>query len=119
MCYNKTGIQALPSLPKKIDGERREAQAFNSSNVVNNQTPLMSIEHRDKLLFSVFTLLQKLAADERPEVCLTFVYFTEVLLLLWSEFLMLHMKCFLLTERHLYFVHILAGQAIADESFYL
>lgn len=51
-----------------MDGEKREEQIFNRHNEVNGQTPLISVVDCDKLLFSVFSLLQKLGADERPEV---------------------------------------------------
>ncbi|KAL5770732.1 hypothetical protein ACOSP7_014886 [Xanthoceras sorbifolium] len=64
----ETGILDLHLLPKKMDGEKREEQTFNSFDKVNDQTPSISIVDCDKLLFSVFSLLQKLGADERPEV---------------------------------------------------
>ncbi|KAK3200540.1 hypothetical protein Dsin_023955 [Dipteronia sinensis] len=71
----ETEILDLHSLPKKMDGEKREEQTFNSLDKVNDQTPSISIVDCDKLLldcdkllFSVFLLLQKLGADERPEV---------------------------------------------------
>lgn len=51
-----------------MDGEKREEQTFNIHNKVNDQTPPISGVDCDKLLFSVFSLLQKLGADERPEV---------------------------------------------------
>ncbi|KAJ0013658.1 hypothetical protein Pint_20577 [Pistacia integerrima] len=51
-----------------MDGEKREEQTFNIHNKVNDQTPPISVVDCDKLLFSVFSLLQKLGADERPEV---------------------------------------------------
>ena len=54
--------------PKKMDYVNREEQATNTINRVSDQSFLMNIVDRDKLLFSVFSLLQKLGADERPEV---------------------------------------------------
>ncbi|KAI9186171.1 hypothetical protein LWI28_014359 [Acer negundo] len=64
----ETEILDLNSIPKKMDGEKREEQMFNSFDKINDQTPSISIVDCDKLLFSVFLLLQKLGADERPEV---------------------------------------------------
>ncbi|XP_044475978.1 protein MON2 homolog isoform X3 [Mangifera indica] len=68
-CEEKeAGNLDLLSTPKQMDGEKREEQIFNRHNEVNGQTPLISVVDCDKLLFSVFSLLQKLGADERPEV---------------------------------------------------
>lgn len=64
----ETGISDLDSFPKKMDGEKAEEQALDISDNLNDQTPLINIVDSDKLLFSVFSLLQKLGADERPEV---------------------------------------------------
>ncbi len=65
---NVLGISDLDSFPKKMDGEKAEEQALDISDNLNDQTPLINIVDSDKLLFSVFSLLQKLGADERPEV---------------------------------------------------
>ncbi|XP_055807466.1 uncharacterized protein LOC129876149 isoform X2 [Solanum dulcamara] len=46
----------------------KEEQALSFSGEVNDQALQMNIVGRDKLLFSVFSLLQNLGADERPEV---------------------------------------------------
>ncbi|XP_059291369.1 uncharacterized protein LOC132044850 isoform X2 [Lycium ferocissimum] len=46
----------------------KEEQALTFSGKVNDQALQMNIVDRDKLLFSVFSLLQDLGADERPEV---------------------------------------------------
>ncbi|KAJ8556427.1 hypothetical protein K7X08_029818 [Anisodus acutangulus] len=46
----------------------KEEQALSFSGKVNDQALQMNIVDRDKLLFSVFSLLQNLGADERPEV---------------------------------------------------
>lgn len=51
-----------------MDGEKAEEQTLGNSNNVNDQASLANIIDRDKLLFSVFSLLQKLGADDRPEV---------------------------------------------------
>lgn len=68
LCNNTAGNLDLLFTPKQMDGEKREEQIFNRHNEVNGQTPLISVVDCDKLLFSVFSLLQKLGADERPEV---------------------------------------------------
>ncbi|XP_057962995.1 uncharacterized protein LOC131154318 isoform X2 [Malania oleifera] len=62
------GVVDVISVRKQLDGENRNAQNQNFSDEVNDQAPLMNIVDRDKLLFSVFSLLQKLGSDERPEV---------------------------------------------------
>uniref|UniRef100_A0A5B7BVG9 Protein MON2 homolog n=1 Tax=Davidia involucrata TaxID=16924 RepID=A0A5B7BVG9_DAVIN len=64
----ETGIPDANLIPKQMDGKKREEQALNSVNIVHYQAPLKLIVDCDKLLFSVFSLLQKLGADERPEV---------------------------------------------------
>lgn len=46
----------------------KEEQALSFSGEVNDQALQMNIVDHDKLLFSVFSLLQNLGADERPEV---------------------------------------------------
>ncbi|PIN26597.1 hypothetical protein CDL12_00664 [Handroanthus impetiginosus] len=48
--------------------ENREEPAPNSHEKVTDVTYLSNTVERDKLLFSVFSLLHKLGADERPEV---------------------------------------------------
>lgn len=53
----------------------KEEQALSLSGEVNDQALQMNIIDRDKLLFSVFSLLQNLGADERPEV---FVFSVEL-----------------------------------------
>lgn len=57
---NSTGIQNVLSTTKQSNGEKGEEQTLNLANIVDH----------DKLLFSVFSLLQNLGADERPEVYL-------------------------------------------------
>ncbi|KAF8388070.1 hypothetical protein HHK36_026736 [Tetracentron sinense] len=62
-------IPDIQSIPKQREGENREEKpTIYTTNKVDDQAPLMNIIDRDKLLFSVFSLLQKLGADERPEV---------------------------------------------------
>lgn len=53
------------------DSENQEEKAeaiFDSHEEVNDATKYSNTVERDKLLFSVFSLLHKLGADERPEV---------------------------------------------------
>lgn len=52
---------------EKADSEKREEENLNS-NQVNNQPSIFNVVERDKLLISIFSLLQTLGADERPEV---------------------------------------------------
>ncbi|PON73920.1 Armadillo-type fold containing protein [Parasponia andersonii] len=60
----ETGIPDGHSVPKQMDGQKAEEKSRN----VLDQASLINIVHHDKLLFSVFLLLQNLGADERPEV---------------------------------------------------
>lgn len=62
------GILDRHSLQKQMDGENNEEQNFVFPNKVSDRATLMNTVDRDKLLFSVFSLLHKLGADERPEV---------------------------------------------------
>lgn len=50
--------------PMQADGLQPKEQTHG----VLDQATLINIVDRDKLLFSVFSLLQNLGADERPEV---------------------------------------------------
>ncbi|XP_024026387.1 protein MON2 homolog [Morus notabilis] len=52
------------SIPKQIDGQKPEEQ---TPSVVDQASSIDTV-HCDKLLFAVFSLLQNLGADERPEV---------------------------------------------------
>lgn len=52
---------------KQLDGEIPKEQTMNVLDA-NDQAPMLNIVDSDRLLFSVFSLLQKLGADERPEV---------------------------------------------------
>ncbi|XP_041019772.1 protein MON2 homolog isoform X5 [Juglans microcarpa x Juglans regia] len=63
-----TDCLGVHSIPKQMDGEKAEEQAPGISNNVNDQASLTNMVDCDKLLFSVFSLLQKLGADDRPEV---------------------------------------------------
>ncbi|GFY90641.1 ARM repeat superfamily protein [Actinidia rufa] len=63
-----TGIMDVQFTPKQMNSVNSEEQDTDFVNGVSEQAPLMNIVDRDKLLFSVFSLLQKLGADERPEV---------------------------------------------------
>ncbi|XP_057496302.1 uncharacterized protein LOC130781215 [Actinidia eriantha] len=63
-----TGIMDVQFTPKQMNSVNSEEQDTDFVNGVSEQAPLMNIVDRDKLLFSIFSLLQKLGADERPEV---------------------------------------------------
>lgn len=58
----------MNSTPQQMDGERKDEQTLEFADKVDNQSPLMNTVDSDSLLFSVFSLLQELASDERPEV---------------------------------------------------
>ncbi|KAI8555874.1 hypothetical protein RHMOL_Rhmol05G0207500 [Rhododendron molle] len=64
---NGTGILDVQSTSKQMEDVNREEEAANSMNGFSDQAPLINVVDRDKLLFSVFSLLQKLGADGRPE----------------------------------------------------
>ncbi|KAB1202761.1 hypothetical protein CJ030_MR8G022169 [Morella rubra] len=64
----ETGISDAHSVPKPIEGEKAEEQAHGIANDMNDQASSVYTVDCDKLLFSVFSLLQKLGADDRPEV---------------------------------------------------
>lgn len=53
--------------PKQVNVERFEEQMVEVSNHADT-SPLTKIVDSNKLLFSVFSLLHKLGADDRPEV---------------------------------------------------
>ncbi|XP_065852074.1 uncharacterized protein [Euphorbia lathyris] len=53
---------------KRIDAELNKQKASKLHGKVNDQAPTKNILESDKLLFSVFSILQRLGADERPEV---------------------------------------------------
>lgn len=67
-----TGLQAV----KQKDGEKmeEEEQPIHVEEKTHHRFPSMNTIDRDKLLFSVFSLLQKLGADERPEVWYLFLW---------------------------------------------
>ncbi|XP_019187108.1 PREDICTED: protein MON2 homolog isoform X1 [Ipomoea nil] len=52
----------------RISNGSREEQNLNSPNKESEQALRINVIDRDKLLFSVFSLLQNLGTDERPEV---------------------------------------------------
>eukprot|EP00257_Ricinus_communis_P013104 XP_015570469.1 protein MON2 homolog isoform X2 [Ricinus communis] len=62
-----SGLDAPPNV-KQMVGESKEEQTLELPDKVNDQGPSLNIVDCDKLLFSVFSLLQRLGADERPEV---------------------------------------------------
>lgn len=51
-----------------MDGVRKEEQPLNFAENFEDKHPSMNRVDCDMLLFSVFSLLQELGADERPEV---------------------------------------------------
>lgn len=53
---------------KQIDSEKMEDQIHSFPNNVRDQASYVDDVDCEKLLFSVFSLLQNLGADERPEV---------------------------------------------------
>ncbi|XP_024040630.1 protein MON2 homolog isoform X2 [Citrus clementina] len=57
--------QDLCSVPKQMDGEKREEKTLSN---LDDQNHSIGMVDRDKLLFAVFSLLKKLGADQRPEV---------------------------------------------------
>ncbi|KAH7844760.1 hypothetical protein Vadar_031380 [Vaccinium darrowii] len=62
-----SGILDVQFNSKQMEDVNREEEVANSINGFGDQAPLMIIVDRDKLLFSVFSLLQTLGADERPK----------------------------------------------------
>ncbi|KAK9137366.1 hypothetical protein Sjap_007960 [Stephania japonica] len=58
-------LQSIPKQEGQILGEQRNEH---TGEKVNHHVPSVDVIDRDKLLFSVFSLLQKLGGDERPEV---------------------------------------------------
>ncbi|CAL2269403.1 unnamed protein product [Prunus armeniaca] len=64
----ETGISDVHPILKQLNGENPKEETFDVSDNVNDQAPSINIVDRDRLLFSAFSLLQRLGADERPEV---------------------------------------------------
>ncbi|XVF57298.1 hypothetical protein PTKIN_Ptkin06aG0194000 [Pterospermum kingtungense] len=62
------GNVEVNSVSNKMDGQKREEQTDNISNDLNSHSSSINMVNQDKLIISVFSLLQKLGADERPEV---------------------------------------------------
>lgn len=57
----------MNSIVKQIDNEKTEDRTH-ISNIVRDKASSIDGVDFEKLLFSVFSLLQNLGADERPEV---------------------------------------------------
>ena len=53
---------------KQIDSEKMEEQTLGVSKDIRDHATYLYDVDCEKLLFSVFSLLQNLGADERPEV---------------------------------------------------
>lgn len=66
--WNITGTSDVHPILKQLDGDVPKEKTINGSDNANEQVPLLTIVDSDRLLFSVFSLLHKLGADERPEV---------------------------------------------------
>nr|XP_011466433.1 PREDICTED: protein MON2 homolog [Fragaria vesca subsp. vesca] len=64
----ETGTSDVHPILKQLDGDVPKEKTINGSDNANEQVPLLTIVDSDRLLFSVFSLLHKLGADERPEV---------------------------------------------------
>ena len=61
-------MSGVDSIVKQIDSEKIEEHIHGVSNNARDQAPCIDNAGSEKLLFSVFSLLQNLGADERPEV---------------------------------------------------
>lgn len=64
----ESGIFDAHCVENKIDGEKTEMQMNDVSKETNGLSPSLNTVDHEKLLFSIFSLLQELGADERPEV---------------------------------------------------
>ncbi|XP_011003788.1 PREDICTED: protein MON2 homolog isoform X2 [Populus euphratica] len=62
------GFHDEHSVMKQINGDLGETLSSELPDKVNDRAATINIIDRDKLLFSVFSLLQTLGADDRPEV---------------------------------------------------
>lgn len=63
-----TGVLVEHPISRQVDGELKDGETPKATDTVNDQASTVNITDCDKLLFSVFSLLQRLGADERPEV---------------------------------------------------
>ncbi|KAL9341678.1 hypothetical protein Peur_065003 [Populus x canadensis] len=64
----ETGFHDEHSVVKQINGDLGETLSSELPDKVNDRAATINIIDYDKLLFSVFSLLQTLGADDRPEV---------------------------------------------------
>ncbi|KAF7805180.1 protein MON2-like protein isoform X1 [Senna tora] len=64
----ETGITVVSSIAKQIDSQKMEEQKLGVSNNIRDHATYLYDVDCEKLLFSVFSLLQNLGADDRPEV---------------------------------------------------
>ncbi|CAN8255686.1 unnamed protein product [Cochlearia groenlandica] len=62
-----SGFNNIDSTLQQSNGEDREEHMVRNSNKPDNETQIQVVNH-EKLLFLVFSLIQKLVDDERPEV---------------------------------------------------
>ncbi|CAK7340899.1 unnamed protein product [Dovyalis caffra] len=63
-----SGFHDEHSVMKQMIGDLGETRSSGLPDKANDRAPTINIIDRDKLLFSVFSLLQTLGADDRPEV---------------------------------------------------
>ncbi|XP_043815885.1 protein MON2 homolog isoform X2 [Manihot esculenta] len=64
----ETSVLVEHPISRQVDGELKDGETPKATDTVNDQASTVNITDCDKLLFSVFSLLQRLGADERPEV---------------------------------------------------
>jgi hypothetical protein len=67
---------------KQIDNEKMEDQARSVPNNARDRPSYADVDY-EKLLFSIFSLLQNLGADERPEVYFTLFFFPSFCYMYW------------------------------------
>lgn len=83
--YNKFPKQSIKFTYSAESSEHKNGenieQTENGVKMVNQQDPLVTVSDHGKLLISVFSLLQNLGADERPEV-ISFLYHSGVKILI-------------------------------------
>ncbi|KAJ4841109.1 hypothetical protein Tsubulata_003740 [Turnera subulata] len=65
---NGTSVLDTNSSVKQMDGVLKEKETPELPDKADDKAPKINIIDRDSLLFSVFSLLQRLGSDERPEV---------------------------------------------------
>jgi len=89
--YTNVSISGVNSIVKQINNEKTEG-GTHISNIVRDKASSIDGVDFEKLLFSVFSLLQNLGADERPEV----QYFK---FLIWFHFEIFYFFFFFIPKR--------------------